>query len=349
MPAIRRVELSEDDRRKLEALLRAGTTEQRMAKRVRIVLTAAEGLNNQDVARRCQCNVHTAKLWRNRWLDQGGLQGLKDTPGRGRKKVYVEDKEAQILAATLEGPEEPLTHWSARRLAKRLGVPKSTILRVWKRNGLQPHRQETFKYSNDPLLEEKVIDVLGLYLDPPEKAVVLSVDEKARIQALERTQAALPMRPGNPETRTHDYKCHGTTTLFSALNVATGKVIGHFEDQHRHQELLRFLQTIDEHYPEGEIHVIMDNYSPHKHPNVKEWFARRPRYHVHFTPTSASWMNQVETWFSLLTRLAIRRASFKSVEALMQAINRFIDHWNEESTPFKWVKSADEILAKAVR
>lgn len=348
MPAIRRVELSEDDRRKLEALLRAGTTEQRMAKRVRIVLAAADGLNNQTVARRCQCNVHTAKLWRNRWLDQG-LQGLKDTPGRGRKKVYVEDKEAQILAATLEGPEEPLTHWSARRLAKRLGVPKSTILRVWKRNGLQPHRQETFKYSNDPLLEEKVIDVVGLYLDPPEKAVVLSVDEKPRIQALERTQAALPMRPGNPETRTHDYKRHGTTTLFSALNVATGKVIGRFEEHHRHQELLRFLQTIDDHYPEGEIHLIMDNYSPHKHLNVKAWFARRPRYHVHFTPTSASWMNQVETWFSLLTRLAIRRASFKSVEALMQAINRFIDQWNEESTPFKWVKSADEILAKAVR
>lgn len=348
MPAIRRVEISEDDRRKLEALLRAGTAEQRLVKRARIVLMAAEGLKNEEIARRCECNVNTAKLWRNRWLDQG-LEGLKDTPGRGRKKVYVDQKEAEILAATLERPDEPLTHWSARRLAQRLGVPKSTILRVWKRNGLQPHRQETFKYSNDPLLEEKVIDLVGLYLDPPEKAVILSVDEKCQVQALERTQDPLPMRPGNPETRTHDYKRHGTTTLFAALNVATGEVIGQFEERHRHQELLRFLQTIDERYPDGEIHLIIDNYSPHKHPSVKQWFARRPRYYLHFTPTSASWMNQIETWFSLLARQAIRRGSFKSLPALMQAIDRFIEHWNEGSTPFKWVKSADEILAKAVR
>ena len=348
MPAIRRVELSEDDRRKLEALLRAGTAEQRLVSRARIVLLASEGLKNEEIAQRCGCNVNTAKLWRNRWLDQGP-EGLKDTPGRGRKKVYVEKKEAEILAATLERPDEPLTHWSARRLAQQLGVPKSTILRVWRRNGLQPHRQETFKYSNDPLLEEKVIDLVGLYLDPPEKAVVLAVDEKCQVQALERTQAPLPMRPGNPATRTHDYKRHGTTTLFAALNVATGEVIGQFEDRHRHQELLRFLQTIDEHYPDGEIHLIIDNYSPHKHASVNAWFARRPRYHLHFTPTSASWMNQIETWFSLLTRQAIRRGSFKSLPALMQAINRFIEHWNKESAPFKWVKTADEILAKAVR
>jgi transposase len=342
------VEISEDERRKLEALLRAGTAEQRLVKRARIVLLAAEGLNNEEIAQRCQCNVNTAKLWRNRWRDQG-LEGLKDTPGRGRKKIYVDQKEAEILAATLERPDEPLTHWSARRLAEQIGVPKSTILRVWKRNRLQPHRQETFKYSNDPLLVEKVIDLVGLYLDPPEKALVLSVDEKCQVQALERTQDPLPMRPGNPETRTHDYKRHGTTTLFAALNVATGEVIGQFEERHRHQELLRFLQTIDEHYPDGEIHLIIDNYSPHKHPSVKEWFARRPRYHLHFTPTSASWMNQIETWFSLLGRQAIRRGSFKSLPALMQAINRFIEHWNQGSTPFKWVKSADEILARAVR
>jgi transposase len=340
--------LSEDDRRKLEALVRAGSTEQRLAKRAKIVLAAAEGLKNAVIASGCGLNEHTVRLWRNRWLAEG-LEGLKDSPGRGRKKVYVAEKEAEILAATLERPDEPLTHWSARRLEEKLGVPKSTILRVWERHGLQPHRQETFKYSNDPLLEEKVIDLVGLYLHPPEKAVVLSVDEKCQVQALERTQPPVPMRPGKPETRTHDYKRHGTTTLFAALNVATGTVVGHFEERHRHQEFLRFLGTVDEAYPEGDLHLILDNYSPHKHPNVKQWLARRPRYHLHFTPTSASWMNQIETWFSLLTRLAIRRGSFKSIPALMLAINRFIEHWNEESAPFKWVKGADEILAKAVR
>ncbi len=348
MPAMRRVELSEDDRSQLEALLKAGTTEQRMARRVRIILAAAEGLKNSEIALHCACNVHTVRLWRNRWLEQG-MEGLNDTPGRGRKKVYVEQKEAEILAATLERPEEPLTHWSARRLEKKLGVPKSTIRRVWERHGLQPHRQVTFKYSNDPLLTEKVIDLVGLYLHPPENAIVLSVDEKCQIQALERTQAPLPMRSGDPETRTHDYKRHGTVTLFAALNVATGKVLGQFEERHRHQELLRFLQTIDQHYPDGEIHLILDNYSPHKHSEVKKWLARRPRYNLHFTPTSASWMNQIETWFSVLTRQALRRGNFKTVSALMLAINRFIEQWNHESAPFKWVKTADEILAKAIR
>lgn len=347
MPAIRRVELSEEQQRELGALLRAGTTQQRLAKRVEIVLAAAAGLKNEQIAQRLSCNPNTVRLWRNRWLEQG-LEGLKDTPGRGRKQLYIDEKEAEILAATLERPE-PLSHWSARRLEEKLGVPKSTILRIWERNGLQPHRQETFKYSNDPLLEEKVLDVVGLYLHPPENAVVLSVDEKSQLQALERTQEPLPMKPGKPETRTHDYKRHGTVTLFAALNVATGEVLGQFEKRHRHQELLGFLQTLDEHYPEGEIHIVLDNYSPHKHLNVKHWLGRRPRYHLHFTPTSASWMNQIETWFSLLTRQAIRRSSFKSVTALMQAVHRFIEHWNEDSAPFKWVKTADQILVKAIR
>lgn len=346
MPAVRRVNLSDEERCELKALLKAGSTEQRLARRIEIILAAAEGLKNDEIARRCSSNINTVRLWRNRWLEQG-LEGLQDTPGRGRKKIYIDDKEAEILAATLSRPEH-WTHWSARRLAKELGVSKSTVNRVWKRHGLQPHRQEVFKYSKDPLLEEKVIDLVGLYLHPPENAVILSIDEKSQIQALDRTQNPLPMKSGHPETRTHDYKRNGTTTLFAALNLATGQVHGQCEERHRHQEFLRFLQAIDQWYPKGEIHLVLDNYSTHKHQKIKKWLARRRRYQIHFTPTSASWMNQIETWFSLLTRQAIRRSSFKSVPALIQAIERFIDQWNQEAAPFKWVKTADQILAKAI-
>ena len=346
MPAIRRVDLSRQDRRRLEALQRAGTSEQRLVSRASIVLAAAEGITNTEVAKRCGCSVLTAARWRNRWIEQG-LEGLHDAPGRGRRWKYIDEQEARIIAATLKPPQSA-THWSARRLAKKLGVPKSTIHRVWRRNKLQPHRQEVFKYSNDPLLEQKVIDIVGLYLHPPENAVLLCVDEKSQMQALNRTQPLLPMRPGKPESRTHDYQRNGTTTLSAALDVATGDVLGQCKKRHRHQEFLSFLKVVEKHYPEQEIHLVLDNYATHKQPNVRKWLARHPRFHLHFTPTSASWMNQIEIWFGILTRQAVRRGSFNSVQALVRAVYRFIDHWNDEAAPFKWVKTADQILAKAI-
>lgn len=347
MPAIRRIELSKAQREELVRLCGAGTTEQRLVARIEIVLAAAEGLKNEEVAKRCQCSVPTARLWRNRWLE-AGLEGLKDAPGRGRKAMYTSEDEAKVIAATLQSPTGA-THWSARRLARRVEPSKSTVHRIWQRNRLQPHRQKTFKYSNDPLLEEKVIDLVGLYLNPPEDAVVLAVDEKSQIQALERTQPLLPLRPGRPERRTHDYRRHGTTTLFAALEVATGQVLGACKKRHRHQEFLDFLRLIETSYPEGTIHVILDNYSTHKHAAVRRWLARRPRFVLHFTPTSASWMNLVELWFSILTRQGVRRESFSSVGLLIQRLHAFIRSWNDEARPFKWVKTAEEILAKAVR
>jgi len=347
MPSIRPVTVEENDRLEMERLLRSGTTEQRLVKRIRIVLAAADGFNNALIAKRCGCNIHTARLWRNRWIS-GGLPALKDATGRGRKPVYIGEVEARIIAATLEPPERA-THWSARRLAKRVGASKSTVHRIWQSYNLQPHRQGTFKYSNDPLLVEKVIDIVGLYLDPPEKALLLSIDEKSQMQALNRTQPLLPLKFGHPECRTHDYKRNGTTTLFAAFDVTTGRVLGKCKDRHRHQDFLDFLRHMDKHYPTGELHLILDNYGTHKHPKVKQWFARRPRYKLHFTPTSASWLNQVETWFSILTRQSVRRGSFNGVTPLRKAVHAFIADWNEEAHPFKWVKTADEILNKAVK
>jgi transposase len=339
--------LSDHDRGRLEFLLRSGKTEQRLVKRIGIVLTFSEDLSVKRVAGRCGCTMETARLWRDRWV-QDGLEGLSDAPGRGCKPKYIGDEEAKIIAATLEAPEDE-THWSARRLAKKVKASKSTVQRIWNRNRLQPHLQKTFKYSNDPQLVEKVVDVVGLYLNPPEKALVLSIDEKSQIQALNRTQPLLPLKFGHPECRTHDYERNGTTTLFAALNVATGEVVGKCKKAHKHQDFLHFLRIIDETYPQGEIHLILDNYATHKQPKVKTWFACRPRYVLHFTPTSASWMNQIETWFSILTRRAVRRGSFKGVTPLRKSIHAFIDQWNEEALPFKWVKTANQILAKAVR
>jgi transposase len=347
VPASISVFLSDTDRGNLELLLRSGKTEQRLVRRIIIVLRFAEGLSVKRVAGQCGCTMETARLWRDRWV-QEGLEGLSDAPGRGRKPKYIGDEEAKIIAATLEAPQDE-THWSARRLARKIEASKSTVQRIWSRNRLQPHLQKTFKYSNDPELVEKVVDVVGLYLNPPEKALVLSIDEKSQIQALNRTQPLLPLKFGHPECRTHDYQRNGTTTLFAALNVATGEVVGKCKNAHKHQDFLHFLRIIDETYPKGEIHLILDNYATHKQPKVKAWFARRPRYVLHFTPTSASCMNQIETWFSVLTRRAVRRGSFKGVTPLRKAIHAFIDQWNEEALPFKWVKTANQILAKAVR
>jgi transposase len=318
-----------------------------MALRARIVLAAAKGLKNGDIAKECNCSTATARLWRNRWLEDG-LAGLKDAPGRGRKPTYGPEDEARVVAATLKKPVAR-THWSARRLAETVEPSKSTVHRIWKNHDLQPHRQDTFKYSTDPLLEEKVIDVVGLYLNPPENALVLSVDEKSQIQALERTQPLLPMRPGSAERRTHDYRRNGTLTLFAALDIATGTVVGKCKKRHRHQEFLDFLRHLDKTFPDTDLHLVLDNASTHKHPVIKRWLSRKPRFHLHFTPTSASWMNQVELWFSMLTVQAVRRDSFRSERALLNRIYAFIDAWKDDAAPFQWMKTPEQILAKAVR
>ncbi len=336
------ITLSNEEKRSLEKIVRSPSAQVREALRANIILSAAEGLSNQKIAQRLGCNINTARLWRNRFHALR-LKGLQDQKGRGRKPIYGPDKEVEIIAATLTAPEHA-THWSARRLAKKMGVSKSTIHRIWQAHKLQPHRVKSFKYSRDPMLVEKVVDIIGLYLNPPEEALVLSVDEKSQIQALERTQPILPLGPGRPAAQTHDYKRNGTTTLFAALNLTQPEVIGRCAEHHRHQEFLAFMRQIDLEYPTGEIHLILDNYGTHTHPKVEKWFQRRPRYHRHFTPTSASWMNMVECWFSILTRQRIRRGSFTSELNLQQSIHRYIRDWNKHPTPFKWVKTPREVL-----
>jgi transposase len=290
----------------------------------------------------------TVRLWRRRYAERG-LAGLVDEPRPGRPAVYSRAQRERVIARTLEPPPEGLTHWSAARLAKEVGMSETTVWRIWQGAGLKPHRVETFKWSTDPALEAKVRDVVGLYLDPPAGAVVLSVDEKTQIQALDRTQPLLPLRPGQVERHTHDYTRHGTTCLFAALEVDTGHVTTDHRARHTGADFLAFMKHVARAYPEGELHVVLDNVSTHTTPDVRAWLARHPRITFHFTPTSASWMNQVETWFGILTRQAIRRGSFGSVKELVAMIDAFTRQWNEGSSPFIWTKSADRILAKAVR
>jgi len=336
------ITLTDEEKRSLEKVVRSPSTAVRNVQRARIVLLASEGLTNKEVAQQLGFNINTARLWRNRFHALR-LDGLKDQKGRGRKAVYGVDKEAEIITTTLTPPANA-THWSARRLAQKVGVSKSTVHRIWKAHKLQPHREKTFKYSRDPMLVEKVVDIIGLYLNPPERALVLSVDEKSQIQALERTQPILPLGPGHPAARTHDYQRNGTTTLYAALNLTNPEVIGRCAKRHRHQEFLAFMRKIDLEYPSKEIHLILDNYGTHKHPKVEKWFKRRPRYHRHFTPTSASWMNMVEAWFSILTRQRIRRGSFTSELYLQKALHSYIRDWNEHPVPFHWLKTAEEVL-----
>lgn len=328
-------------------MTRAGTTEQRTAMRARIILRAAEGAAHVEIASELGVSVPTVLLWRRRFKERG-LAGLADAPHPGRPRVYGREVRERILATTLTRPEGT-THWSTRRLAGEVGVSRSTVARVWAEGRLKPHRTETFKFSRDPDLVAKVTDVVGLYLDPPERAIVLSVDEKTQVQALDRTQPMLPLRPGQVERHTHDYKRNGTLSLFAALEVATGQVTNETRARHTGADFLAFLRRLAREYPRGEVHVILDNVSTHKTPDVVAWLERQRRFTFHFTPTSASWMNQVETWFSILTRQAIRRGSFEDVRALAAAIERFTRDWNAGATPFSWVKTADEILAKAVR
>ncbi len=283
--------------------------------------------------------------WRARYLHDG-IAGLADTarPGRPRRVDH-----ADIVAATLTPPPKKygITHWSSRLLARHLKIGNATVSRAWREYGVQPWRAGTFKYSTDPELVAKVTDVVGLYLAPPENAIVLSVDEKSQIQALDRTAPMLPMQPGQIERRTHDYKRHGTTTLFAALEIATGQVTAAVKPRHRHQEFLAFLRQLDRTYPDQELHLVMDNYATHKTPEVKDWLARHKNFHVHFTPTSASWLNLVEVWFGIIDRQAIRRGIFTSVKDLNTKIRAFITGWNDRKHPFVWTKTADEILTKA--
>jgi transposase len=340
--------VGEADRAVLQGVVRAATSEQRAVARARIVLRSAEGGPIDGIAAELGVAVMTVKLWRRRYAE-AGVAGLTDAPRPGHPPTYTREDRDRLVALTMGPPPDGTTHWSVRRMAQRTGMSPSTVHRIWKELGYKPHRTETFKFSTDPALEAKIRDVVGLYLDPPDGAIVLSVDEKTQIQALDRTQPLLPMRPGQVERHTHDYTRNGTTCLFAALEVATGQVTTDTRERHTGADFLAFMRQVAREYPAGELHVVLDNVSTHKTPDVQAWLARHPRIAFHFTPTSASWMNQVETWFGILTRQAIRRGSFRSVKELVAMIDAFTRQWNEGSSPFTWVKTSDEILAKAVR
>jgi transposase len=350
MPArAKSLALSHADAEELRTRTRSKSLSAREVERARIVLLAAEGVPAATIAERVGCSRPTVIMWRRRY-EEAGLVGLADAERPGAPRTISQRLRDEIVK-TLAGPPRKLgvTHWSSRLLAAQLGVSHMTVARVWREHGLKPHRWETFKFSTDPELETKVRDVVGLYLNPPERAVVLCVDEKSQIQALDRTQPILPLRPGLPERRTHDYVRHGTTTLFAALEVATGKVTEACYPRHRHEEFLRFLKHVAKTYPRRQLHIVLDNYGTHKHPDVRRWLERHPRIHLHFTPTGASWLNMVEIFFGIITRQAIRRGTFTSVRQLVQAITRYIKAWNDRCEPFAWTKDADAILAKANR
>ena len=340
------ITLTPQQRSALESWTRSRTLSQRRVLRAKIILLAADGISSRSSARRLGVTRNTVVGWRQRFADDG-IAGLEEAAGRGRKPVITQAQKDRVVALTLRKPDDGSTHWSIRRLAPLTGLSYSSVQRIWKEHGLQPHRSRSFKHSTDPRLEEKVTDVVGLYLHPPEKAVVICVDEKSQIQALDRTQPLLPMRPGQPERRTHDYVRHGTTTLFAGLDIATGQVTGRCYERHRHQEFLRFLEQLARTYTRGQIHLVLDNYSTHTHAHVADWLRRHPRFHLHFTPTSASWLNQVETFFSILQRRAIKRGVFASVADLKRAIHGFLDRWNDECRPFAWVKTPEQILRRA--
>jgi transposase len=342
--------LREGDRPRLEALIRSTSVRAGLASRARIVLLAAEGLPNAEIARRVGVSRVTVVDWRARY-DAGGIGALADLPRSGRPP---EIDEIDVVVATLaeEGRPPPrlgVTHWSARLLADELKISFATVARIWRKWKLQPWRVETFKFSTDPELDAKIRDVVGLYLNPPQGAVVVCVDEKSQVQALDRTAPILPIMPGVPEKQTHDYVRNGTTTLFAALEVATGRIEQTCLPRHRHQEFLRFLKQVARAYPRRKLHIVCDNYATHKHPTVKAWLARNPRITLHFTPTSGSWLNLVEIFFGIITRQAIRRGTYASVRELIDAITAFINGWNERCEPFIWTKNADAIITKAHR
>jgi transposase len=343
------IELTAAERDELDGLARRHGTAQALARRARIVLLAAEGLTSTTIAERLAIGKHTVGKWRNRFAVER-LDGLRDEPRPGAPRTIDDDAIADVIQRTLETRPPGATHWSLRSMAKAVGYAPSTIHRIWQAFSLQPHRAETFKLSSDPLFVDKVRDIVGLYVDPPDHALVLCVDEKSQIQALDRTQPLLPLRPGQVERRTHDYKRHGTTSLFAALDVATGAVIGKCFRRHRASEFRRFLDHVDAAVPADlEIHVVMDNASTHKTETIRAWFAKRPRWHVHFTPTSASWLNQVERFFANLSEQQLRRGVHRSTRELEAAIEAHIASVNADPKPFRWSKSADDILASIKR
>ena len=348
-PQLRELQLTTQENTQLVQWTRRHKTSQALALRARIILACAEGVNNSEVARRCRVMRQTVGKWRSRFLERR-LDGLLDEPRPGAPRKIGDAKLEALIAKTLHEKPRNATHRNSRAMAKAMGVSQTSVVRVWRAFGLQPHRQETFKLSTDPLFIDKVRDIVGLYLAPPVKTMVLCVDEKSQIQALDRTQPILPMMPGLPERRTDDYMRHGTTTLFAALDIATGKVIGQIHRRHRAKEFLEFLKHVDRNVPGAlAVHLVMDNYGTHKTPAVKRWFARHPRFALHFTPTSASWLNQVERWFADLTTRQIRRGTHRSTVELENAIREYLATHNKNPKPFVWTKNADDILASVAR
>lgn len=343
------ITLTDESRAELEAMTRSRSLANSLVRRVRIVLLAAEGRTNSEISAAVGVSRATVVMWRQRFATQG-IAGLYDERRPGGPRSIDDERIAGLIRKTLKSKPKGRTHWSCRAIAAETGLSKSTVQRVWRAFGIQPHRQKHFKLSTDPHFVEKVRDIVGLYLNPPDNAMVLCVDEKSQIQALDRTQPMLPMGLGYVEGVTHDYVRHGTTTLFAALDIASGRVLTRCAPRHRHQEFLRFLNEIDANVPKKlDVHLVVDNYSPHKHPNVRGWLAARPRFHMHYTPTSASWLNQVEIWFNLITQQAIRRGTFHSVRDLVRKIDLFVSQYNRSSKPFAWTATADSILQKLER
>jgi transposase len=350
MKAAPKIILTEAERLKLEFLARRRTVSVRLAQRALIVLKAASGMMNKDIARELGIEPNTVVRWRGRFARERFAGIEKDRPRSGRRREQGNILAQRIIVATTQTKPSNATHWSTRTLAKHLGMDDNRVQRVWKAAGLKPHLFRTFKVSNDPRFSEKVVDVVGLYTNPPENAIVLCVDEKSQIQALDRTQKGLPLYRGRCGTMTHDYKRNGTTTLFAALNVLDGTVIGTCMQQHRHQEWLKFLKQIDGQMAQDkELHLVVDNYATHKHPRVLTWLKKHPRFHIHFTPTSSSWLNLIERWFRDLTQKRIRRGSFHSVRAVIDAVMQYIETHNDDSKPYLWTARAVDIIAKVRR
>jgi len=341
--------LSEEERARLESMAHRARSQPLLARRARVMLACGDGLDNEAVARKLRCSRGMVVKWRARFLKRR-LEGLYDEPRPGAPRKVSDEQVERVVIQTLESTPRGQTHWSTRELAKTTGLSRMTISRIWHAFGLQPHRSDTFRLSPDPLLIEKVRDIAGLYINPPEHALVLCVDEKSQIQALDRTQPLLPMQPGQLERGTHDYKRHGTTSLFAALDLKTSQVIGQFHQRHRSVEFRRFLDTIEAQVPADlDVHLVLDNYGTHKTALIRNWLLKRPRFHVHFTPTYGSWLNLVERWFAELTNKRIRRGAFRSVKELQSAIREFIQVHNENSKPFVWTRTADQILDSMAR
>ena len=347
------IKMSDDQRAALMSMAKSSSLPHRSVAQAKALLLAADGVANEEIARRCATTPDTVRRWRTRF-ESHGVEGVgKIARGRGRKSWLPEGTVAEVVRVTMhETPDDTSTHWTTRTLAKRLGIGKDTVARIWRDHELKPWKVDTFKVSNDPHFEEKLVDVVGLYMDPPERAVVFSYDEKTQVQALDRTQPSLPMKRGRAGTMTHDYKRNGTTDLFAAMNIATGEVLYDCKKGHKATDVLRFFKLIDLHVPKDlEIHVVLDNLSAHKAPPITEWLAdpKRARWHLHFTPTSSSWCNLVERWFAEITERRIRRGAFNSVAQLTEAIEIWTEHWNDDPKPFIWHKPAQEIIAKVRR